>query len=168
MLKRGHSAIMLFLFALTLQGCYSFTGGAISPNLKTIAVPVFGDRSGAGIAQFRGELSRSLVDKLESASAFQVTPSMAGADVLLDGVITSFSDDPAQLSSRTERAVTNRITLLVEVTMTERRGKKTLFAQSFVGFADYPAGNYVAREEAIRFCIGQIIDGIFDRVVSGW
>lgn len=159
---------MFFLFVLTLQGCYSFTGGSISPNLKTIAVPVFADRSGAGIAQFRGELSRSLVDKLESASAFQVTPSIAGADVLLDGVITSFSDDPGQLSSRTERAVTNRITLLVEVTMTERSGKKTLFAQSFVGFADYPAGNYVAREEAIRFCIGQIIDGIFDRVVSGW
>ncbi|NHQ60074.1 LptE family protein [Chlorobium sp. BLA1] len=168
MLKRGTPVIVLFLVMVTLQGCYSFTGGSLAPNMKTIAVPVFDDRSGAGIAQFRGELSRALADRLEAQSSFQVIPSIAGADALLDGVITSFSDYPGQLSSRTERAITNRLVLTVQVSMSNRIDKKTLFNQSFTGFADYPVGNYVAREEAIRFCLGQIVDGIFDRVVSGW
>jgi len=168
MLKRGAPAVMLFLFAVILQGCYSFQGGSITPDLKTLAVPVFEDRSGAGIAQLRGELSRGVVDKLESQSSFRIIPSISGADALLDGVITSFSDEPGQLSSRTERALTNRILLTVRVRMSKPIEKKIIFSQSFTGFADYPVGNYVAREEAIRFSLGQIIDGIVDRVVSGW
>ena len=47
--------------------------------------------------------------------------------------------------------------------------KKTpLFTQSFVGFADYYAGNYVAQQQAIAVALGQINEAIFDRIVSGW
>jgi hypothetical protein len=168
MLKKGTPAVILFLLMVVLQGCYSFNGGSIPPHLKTIAVPVFDDRSGAGIAQFRGELSRGVTDKIESQSRLQVIPSIAGADALLEGVIISYSDDPGQLSSQTEKAITNRITMVVRVRMEDRTTKKTLFEQLFTGFADYPVGNPVARQEAIRFSLGQIVDDIFDRVVSGW
>jgi hypothetical protein len=159
---------LFFLVAVSLQGCYSFNGASIPPHLKTIAIPVFDDHSGAGIAQFRSEFTRGLVDKIDSQSKLRFTPSMASADALLEGVITSFSDVPGQLSSKTERAMTNRITLVVQVTMTDRVKKNLVFKQSFVGFADYFAGNYVAQQEAIRVSIGQINDDIFNRVVSGW
>jgi len=156
------------LVAVFLQGCYSFSGTSIPPHLKTIAIPVIDDRSGAGIAQFRSELTRGLVDKIESQSPLRFTPSMASADALLEGAIISFSDTPSQLSSKTERALSNRISLIVQVTMTDRVKKKLFFTQSFVGIADYYAGNYVAQQEAVRYCVAQIIDEIFDRVVSGW
>lgn len=169
MLKaRAITAILIFLLSGALQGCYSFTGTALPGHLKTIAIPVFEDRSGAGIAQFRAELTRGLVDKIESQSPLRFTPSMARADALLEGAIISFSDAPSQLSSKTERAFTNRITLVVYVTMQDRVNKTPVFAQSFVGFADYPVGDYVAQQEAIRFSLGQIVDAIFNRVVSGW
>jgi hypothetical protein len=168
MLKKGTPAVILFLLMIALQGCYSFDGASIPPHLKTISVPVFDDRSGAGVAQLRGELTRGITDKIESQSRLQVIPSIAGADALLEGVIVSFSDDPGQLSSKTERAITNRLSLVVQVSMTDRTTKRTLFEQQFTGYADYPVGNYAARREAIRFCFGQIIDDIFDRVVSGW
>ena len=169
MLKEGAARFLLFvLVALFLQGCYSFTGASIPPHLKTIAIPVFDDRSGAGIAQFRSELTRGLVNKIESQSSLRFTPSMASADALLEGAIITFSDAPSQLSRKTERALTNRITLVVQVTMTDRVKKKLFFTQTFVGFADYYSGNYVAQQEAIRYCQLQIIDEIFDRVVSGW
>ncbi|NMW21348.1 MAG: LptE family protein [Chlorobiaceae bacterium] len=156
------------LVAVFLQGCYSFSGTSIPPHLKTIAIPVIDDRSGAGIAQFRAELTRGVVNKIESQSPLRFTPSMASADANLEGTIISFSDMPSQLSSKTERALTNRITLIVQVTMTDRVKKKPMFSQSFVGFADYYAGNYAAEQEAIRSCEVQIIDDIFNRVVSGW
>ncbi|MFZ4524694.1 MAG: LptE family protein [Chlorobium sp.] len=162
------TAILFFFFFAILQGCYSFTGGSLPAHLKTIAIPVFDDRSGAGIAQFRMELARGLCDRIESQSPLRLTPSIARADALLEGSIISFSDVPGQLSSTTERAMTNRITMVVQVTMEDRVKKKALFTQSFVGFADYPAGNSVSQQEAIRFAIGQIVEGIFDRVVSGW
>ena len=90
------------------------------------------------------------------------------ADLLLEGAIVSFSDQTGQLSSVTQRALTNRITLVVEVSVQDRLKGKMLFTQSFVGFADYPVGNYIAQQEAIRFALSQITEEIFDRVVSGW
>ena len=167
--KAASSLILLVvLFLAALQGCYSFNGSSLPPNLKTIAIPVFEDRSGAGIAQFRGDLTGRLANKIESQSPLRLTPSMSRADALLEGAIISFADAPSQLSSKTERAITNRVTLVVQVTMTDRLKKTAIFSQSFVGFSDYRAGDYVAQQGAIRYCVSQIIDEIFDRVVSGW
>ncbi|NTW57413.1 MAG: LptE family protein [Chlorobiaceae bacterium] len=150
------------------QGCYSFSGSSLPVNLKTIAIPVFEDRSGAGIAQYRGDLTGGLARKIESQSPLRTTPSLATADALLDGAIISYSDLPSQLTSKTERAVTNRITIVVLVSMDDRVKKSQIFSQTFVGFADYPIGNYAGQQQAIRLSLNQIIDEIFDRVVSGW
>jgi hypothetical protein len=167
MRKAGASLLILLVLAL-LQGCYSFHGASLPVNLKTIAIPVFEDRSGAGIAPFRAELTKSLVNRIESQSALRVIPSIARADALLEGAIISFSDAPSQLSSKTERALQNRITLVVQVTLADRTNKASIFSQSFVGFADYSVGNYAAQQAAIRFSLNQISDDIFDRIVSGW
>jgi hypothetical protein len=167
MRKAGASLLILLVLAL-LQGCYSFHGASLPVNLKTIAIPVFEDRSGAGIAPFRAELTKALVNRVESQSALRVTPSIARADALLEGVIISFSDAPSQLSSTTERALKNRITIVVQVTLADRANKESIFSQYCVGFADYPVGNSAAQQEAIRFSLNQISDDIFDRIVSGW
>jgi hypothetical protein len=159
---------LLILFLCLFQGCYSFSGSSLPPHLKNVAIPVFDDRSGAGIAQYRGELTKGLVDRIESQSPLRITPSFVSADALIEGAIVSFSDSPSQLSSKTERAVTNRITIVVQVAMEDRVKKSKVFSQTFVGFADYPVGNFTAQREAVRFSFNQIIDDIFDRVVSGW
>ena len=167
-MRKAGVTILFFLLLGALQGCYSFKGGSLPEHLKTIAIPVFDDRSGAGIAQFRAELTKSLVDRVESQSSLRFISSIARADALVQGTILSFSDESSQLSSSTQRARTNRITLVVQVTMEDRVKKAPIFTQAFVGFADYPVGNYVAQQAAIRFALGQIIDDIFDRIVSGW
>ena len=58
--------ILIVLFLAALQGCYSFKGSSLPPHLKTIAIPVFEDRSGAGIAQFRGDLTGRLANKIDN------------------------------------------------------------------------------------------------------
>ncbi len=159
---------LVILVLCFFQGCYSFSGSSLPAHLKTIAIPVFEDRSGAGIAQYRGDLTGGLARRIESQSTLRTTPSLASADALLDGTIISFSDLSSQLTSKTERAVTNRITIVVRVSMEDRVKKAQIFSQSFVGFADYQVGNYTAQQQAIRLALNQIIDEIFDRVVSGW
>ncbi len=166
-MRKAGASVLFVLFMALLQGCYSFRGTAVPAHCKTIAIPVFEDRSGAGVAAFRAELTKALVNRVESQSALLVIPSVARADLLLEGVIISFSDAPGQLSSMTERAVKNRITLVVQVTVAERAKKVPVFTHSFVGFAEYPVGNYAAQQEAIRFSLNQIIDDIFDRLISG-
>jgi len=160
--------IFFVLVFAALQGCYSFTGSSLPVHLKTLAIPVFEDNSAAGIAQLRGEITGSLANRIEAQSALRLTPSAARADALLEGAIISFSDDPSQLSSMTERAMTNRITVVVQARMVDRVKKTQIFSRSFVGFSDYRTGNYTARQEALRHSVGQIIDQIFDQIVSGW
>jgi len=167
MRKAGVSTLLL-LVLLLLQSCYSFSGSSLPEHLKTVAIPVFEDRSGAGIAQYRAELTKGLVNKIESQSNLRCTSALGRADALVIGRIISFSDAPSYLSSTTERALKNRITMVVEVTMEERGNNVPLFTQSYVGFADYPVGNYVAQQEALRLARHQIIEDIFDRIISGW
>lgn len=149
---------------LLLQGCYSFSGASLPEHIRTVAVPVFE----GGAARYRADLTRYLTDRIESGSQLRTTPSLAEADGLIEGTITRFVIEPNQLSSTTERAQTNRVTIVVRVTMDDRVERKQLFSQSFVGFADYRVGEYLGQQRAIRSALLQLSEEIFDRVVSGW
>lgn len=165
----GRRAVFLLtVFSALLQGCYSFSGGSVPPHMKTIAVPVFQDRSRAGIAQFRAELTRRLTEKIESGSPLRMTPSRATADALLEGTIVSFNDEPSQLSSVTERALTNRITIRVTAVLQDRVKKNILFERTFTGFADYSVGSFSAQQDAITQSIEMIAADILDSIVSDW
>lgn len=160
--------LLLVVFASLLQGCYSFSGGSVPSHMKTIAVPVFQDRSRAGIAQFRTELTRRMTEKIEAQTPLRMTPSRATADALLEGTILSFSDEPNQLSSTMERAITNRITITVSAVLQDRVNKRVLFERSFIGFADYQVGNFSAQQDALSQSIEMIAADILDTIVSDW
>lgn len=159
--------ILLFVVFATLQGCYSFHG-ALPEYIKTIAIPVFDDTSGAGIGQYRTLLTKGIIDKIDGQSTLRFTPSRALADAVLEGKIISYSDFPAQLSSQYERVQSKRITLVVRVRMVDRVKKSLIFDQTFVGFADYPLDDTTSQQAALQFAIGQIVDAVVDRAVSGW
>ena len=163
-----HAVFLLTVLAVLLQGCYSFSGGSVPTHMKTIAIPVFQDRSRAGIAQFRAELTRRLTEKIESGSPLRMTPSRATADALLEGTIISFSDEPSQLSSVTERSITNRITIRVSAVFQDRVKKRILFERTFTGFADYSVGSFSAQQDAITQSIEMIAADILDAIVSDW
>ncbi|MBM3162991.1 MAG: hypothetical protein FJZ79_06690 [Chlorobi bacterium] len=162
------AVFLLTVFALLFQGCYSFSGGSVPSHMKTIAVPVFQDRSRAGVAQFRAELTRRLTEKIESQSPLRMTPSRATADALLEGTILSFNDEPSQLGSVTERAITNRITITVRAVFQDRVKKTVLFERTFTGFADYSVGSFAAQQDAIASSLEMIASDMLDSIVSDW
>ena len=162
------AAIVLFLL-LTLQGCYTFTGASLPPHVNTIAVPLFDDRSGAGVAQFKAELTEQLIEKLESQSSLDIESEPTRADALVEASITSFTDEPSQLGSETERAVTNRITIIVRATCIDRVQNKPFFTRVvFTGFADYDVGDFEGKDDAIDSSIDRITDDLLNRIISNW
>ncbi|NTW63085.1 MAG: LptE family protein [Chlorobiaceae bacterium] len=169
MRSRSITAVTLFsLVCIFFTGCYSLNGGSLPKHLKTIAVPVFDDRSRAGIAQYRSELTRNLTEKIESQSPLRFTPYAATADAVLEGSILSFSIEPSQLSGTTERAITNRVTIVVRAVLYDKVEKTVRFDQNFIGFADYSVGSFTAQESAVIQSIRQITEDIFDKIVSDW
>jgi hypothetical protein len=168
---RKTSGTLFALFALVmllLQGCYSFSGASLPPHLRTVAVPLFDDTSQAGIAEIRDSITRSLVNKIESQSTLSVEADPARADAVLKGAIISYSDEPSQLGSGTERAVTNRITIVLKADFDDKVKNTKLFSQTFVGFADYQAGNYAAQQKAIQSAYDIAVEDLFNRVISNW
>ena len=164
----GTLFVLLTLVTLILQGCYSFSGASIPAHLHTVAVPLFDDTTQAGIAQFRENITRNLLNKIESQSTLSVEADPARADAVLKGVIVSYTDEPSQLGSATERAVTNRITIVLKADFDDQVEHTKLFSQTFVGFADYQAGNYAAQQKAIQSAYNIATEDLFNRMISNW
>ena len=152
-----------------LQGCYSFTGASLPPYIKTVAVPPFEELSGAGVAQLSAEFTEKLIDAIESQSSLSIESDISQADALVEAAIVSFSDEPSQIGSETERAVTNRITIVVRASFTDRVENKPFFTRTpFNGFDDYTVGDFAGKEEAIDAAVDQIVDDLFNRMISNW
>jgi hypothetical protein len=159
---------LLTFVTLILQGCYSFSGTSLPPHLHTVAVPLFDDSTQAGIAEFRESITRNLVNKIESQSTLSIEADPSRANAVLKGAIVSYSDEPSQLGSSTERAVTNRITIVLQADFDDQVKHTRLFSQTFVGFADYQAGNYAAQQTAIESAIDTATDDLFNQMISNW
>ena len=172
MLMKRRYCVYLPLFlslVLCLQGCYSFTGATLPPHIKTVAVPPFDEQSGAGVAQLGAEFTEKLIDAIESQSSLSIESDISRADALVEGAIVSFSDEPSQIGSETERAITNRITIVVRASFTDRIQNKAFFTRtSFNGFEDYTVGDFAGKDEAIDAAVDQIIDDLFNRMISNW
>ncbi|HHE07832.1 MAG TPA: hypothetical protein ENL01_02855 [Chlorobaculum parvum] len=167
--KRTGPFLFLFgLLAVLLQGCYSFSGASIPAHLHTVAVPLFDDTSQAGIAEFRERCTRRLIKKIEAQSDLSIEPDLSRANAVLKGLILSYADEPSQLGGSTERAVTNRITIVLRADFEDMVKHEQLFSQSFVGFADYQAGSYLAQQGAIDGAIDMAVDELFNRMISNW
>lgn len=168
---RTRTGTLLLLFGLLtviVQGCYSFSGASLPAHLHTVAVPLFDDTSQAGIAEFRERCTRRLVNKIEAESDLSIEADRTRADAVLRGRIVSYADEPSQLGGSTERAVTNRITIVLNAEFDDMVTHKQLFSQSFVGFADYQAGSYAAQQGAIDSAIDMAVDELSDRMISNW
>ncbi len=159
---------LLTLVMLILQGCYSFTGASLPSHLHTVAVPLFDDTTQAGIAEFRETITRNLINKIESQSTLSIEADPSRSDAVLKGAIVSYSDEPSQLGSATERAVTNRITIVLQADFDDRVKNTRLFSQTFVGFADYQAGSYTAQQTAIQSAYNMAVEDLFNRMISNW
>ncbi len=168
--KGSGACLPLFLcFVLFLQGCYSFSGASLPPYIKTVAVPPFKEESGAGVAQLGPEFTEKLIDAIESQSSLNIESDISRADALVEAAIVSFSDEPSQIGSETERAITNRITIVVRASFTDRIQNKAFFTRTFFnGFEDYNVGDFVGKEEAIDTSVDEIVDELFNRMISNW
>ncbi|TNJ37992.1 LPS assembly lipoprotein LptE [Prosthecochloris vibrioformis] len=166
--RSARNAVQLLLLVL-VTGCYSFSAASLPGHLQTLSIPLFADRSAAGVAQLAVTITEELIETVETRSSLEIEVNRDRADAVLEGILVSFTDEPGQLSSETERALTNRITIVVEATCLDQVEGTPLFGRNrFTGFADYTAGDYALQQEAIDASLEQITEDIFNKMVSGW
>jgi len=111
--------------ALSLSGCGYHTAGhavQLPQDVHTIAIPAFVSQS----PTFRVEqmLTDSVVKEFNSRTQFHVTlRDQAEADATLKGIVLSASATPLAYDSQTGRAASALLTVSVQITLTDRKGK---------------------------------------------
>jgi hypothetical protein len=164
---------MLFLFIVVVlsnfSGCnYSFTGASVPAHLKTVAIPMFEDRSGSGIFKLKEDLTSVLTQKFVEDNSLRVAEK-SNANCIVEGIIVSASDTPSQISGG-EQIKTNRFTINVKVVFRDLVNKKAIFEKTFTNYKDYSTQSDItsARQAAITETIKLVAEDILLGVVSNW
>jgi len=163
-------ALLLFItFSLSNIWCciYSFRGAAVPQHLKTIAIPIADDRSGAGEPGLRELLTDQLTQKFIDDNTLQVTE-RTNADAVLECTVTSLSDAPSVITAG-ENVTSRRVTISIKVIYRDLVQRKTIFDKSFSNYGEYPSGGSIdERRGAIETAIDRITEDILLDTVSGW
>jgi len=162
------------LFILTIifvnfKGCvYSFTGASVPPHLKTIAIPIFEDRSGFSEPGLREEFTDKLTQLFIDDNTFQITDK-TNADALLECAVTNLTDEPVVVSGG-ESVTTRRIKINVKVIYRDLVNKENIFDKTFSNSGDYDAtsGGFESRQSGIETAVQRISEDILLSTVSNW
>lgn len=158
---------------LSSAGCgvYSFTGASISPDVKTLSVLNFSDRSSTSppyLAQTFAEKTREYFQRNTSLGLVNKE-----GDLNLEATITQYALSPIAptgSSSGAESAAQTRLTIAVSVKFTNSKDKLQNFDQSFSFYSDFPQVRSFAQveRELIETISDQIILDIFNKSVANW
>ncbi len=163
--------IYLFSFMLlaAMQGCgvYSFTGASISPDVKTVSIKYFPNRS----SLIQPALSQAFTEKLKDKFVSQTNLRLVNesGDLMFDGYISDYRTQPVAIQG-TETAALNRLTIAVNVKFTNQKDEKQNYETNFSRYADYDSKKSLAEvEQTLMDEINkQLVDDIFNKAVSNW
>lgn len=164
--------IILFvvgIFLLGLTACsYSFSGASVPSHLKTIAIPIFSDKSGSGEFDLNQKLTKQLIQKFIDDNTLLVSDRL-NSNALLEGTVTALSDAPTVVSGG-EKITTRRITISVRIIYKDLVKKQQIFDRNFSNYGDYTVGGDITsvRKQAIDTAIEKIAEDILLGVVSNW
>jgi hypothetical protein len=156
---------------LFLAGCfhYGFTGTSIPQDVHTIYIPFFSDKSSSGLGNLGNILNAALVNRFVNQSRLHLSNSSTDADIVLDGVITSYSNGPFSIGGN-QKANLNRVSISVQASFKYKKDQKDLWQKTFTGFDDYdPNKDPIQGEKnAAQNAMDQIARKMFDESVGKW
>lgn len=159
------SCIVGVLFAL--GGCYSFTGSSVPPHLKTIALPLFDDRSGSGEPSLREKVTNKLTERFRQDNSFEVADKTR-SDSVIEGIILPLRDEPAVVTQG-ETVSKRKITVTVKVSFTDLKLKKKVWEKEMSNWALFEgSGGLAQRQAGIDAAIDKLTEDILLETVSGW
>lgn len=171
------SAGVLFL----MQACsYSFSGGSVAPDIKTISISPFENQAQTVQPLLAQNLTEALRDRFIQQSKLRLA--RAEGDLLLQGIITEYSVAPAAIvaqgnitdpqtgQARQEVAALNRLTIRVKVKFENTKRAAENWEQEFMQFADFQASQSLASIEntLIAEINEKMTQDIFNKALSNW
>jgi len=164
------STVAIFLLVI-LSGCrvnYSFTGASISPDIKTITIGYFPNKSSIVVPTLSRDLTESLRDYFTSQTSLVLVE--RNGDLILEGTVTGYEPGKPVAIQGNETAALNRMTITVSVKFINRKDEKQNYEQSFSRYLDYSSTQPLSlvQNTLIEEINKQLVQDIFNKSVVNW
>ena len=162
--------ILVSCVLLLFSSCkihYSFTGGSVPPEAKTVSVQYFQNNASLAPPTLCQTFTEALRDKLSSQTRLSLVKK--GGDLSFEGSVSNYTTGPIAIQS-TDQAALNRLTITVNVKYTCMFDEKKNFEQSFSRYADYTSDQNIAsiEDQLTREINEQLVQDIFNRALNNW
>ena len=169
-MKKILTPLLFAVTLLTLGGCtggYSFTVASIPAEAKTISITQFPNYA----TTVNPQLSQKLYDGLQQMFSSQTSLNVTSddGDLQITGEITDYSTRASSIGSD-DNVATNRFTITIKVSFTNRFDSKADFEQTFSRFKDYAASrDFSSVEQSLTDeIVTELCEDIFNKSVVNW
>ncbi len=156
----------IFLLFLLICSCgyYSFSGSTLPAHLKTVAIPVFEDRTAEfGISEL---ITEGLIDQITKDNTLKISDPR-NADSVINGIITNIRDEAGTVSLDKEvRDI--KIYITVEIQFADLKKRDTIWEDRLTQWGTYEPDSVDGREEGIREAIDKLVEDIVNNIIAGW
>lgn len=171
-LKLKASRIWMFASCILIlfSSCkihYSFTGGSVPPEAKTVSVQYFQNNASLAPPTLSQSFTEALREKLSSQTRLSLVNK--GGDLVFEGSISGYTTGPIAIQS-SDQAALNRLTITVSVKYSCMFDEKKNFEQSFTRYADYTSDQNISsiEDQLTREINEQLVQDIFNKALNNW
>ncbi len=153
---------------LLLGSCsYSFRGGALPTDVRTIQIQAFSNEAEVVIPTLTQVLMETIRQKFISQSPLTLV--QAGGDLQLSGRIVEYKVAPVAVQSAQQPAQ-NRLSITIFVQCKSHRYPELSWEQSFMNFVDFPAATSLAQVQdgLITELSDRLATDIVNKTLSNW
>ncbi len=172
-MKIKNKIILFFLLLLIIFGSdcgyYSFSGSTLSAHIRTVAVPMFENKTSEfGV---REDMTDALIIKFTQDNTLKVADRRS-ADSIVLGSITNIREQAGAYNTD-EQVNEIRVYVSVQAKYEDIKKHKVIWEESITQWGTYnpnaPAGDEGStRQDGISEAVEKIVDDIFNKTVSGW
>ncbi|MCE1197644.1 MAG: LPS assembly lipoprotein LptE [Marinilabiliales bacterium] len=176
LIRRATVTFLILLAATTsiLSGCkisYSMSGASISPDVKTVMVEYFRNRSKVINPTLSQVFTEAMKDKFVNETGLSLRNDQG--DLEFSGEITGYDVRPLSVQkSDTGRdfASMNRLTITVKVIFVNNKDHDWDFNTTFSAYFDWDSSKTISQveTEANRVIVEQLVEDIFNKSVANW
>ena len=156
--------VLLLNLLFCCCGYYSFSGSSLPSHLKTIAIPVFDDKT----AEFgvRESIAEALVIEFTKDNSLKIADPR-NADCLLEGTISSIRDQAGAYD--TDEVVQDiKVVITIDVKFNDVKKRKIIWEEKLIQWGTYNPDQPDGRTEGINEAIEKLVADILNKTIAGW
>jgi len=162
--------LVFFIFIAGVVGCtvnYSMGGASIEPDVKTITIENFPNRSPGGPSGMEQMFTNELKDKFQSQTSLKFVDNRG--DLELTGEIAGYSKKP-QAVGGDEKATKTRLTITVHVKFTNNKYPDKSYETDFSQYEDFDASQNLTdvEDQLVEDITEKLVQDIFSKAVVNW